>query len=66
MLTSELQLEIDYMMYRSTRVCRDSVRKKVEDYVSELPCKMLLVIDEYRREEARRAEEERRRDEIRR
>lgn len=65
-LTGELQLEIDYMMYRSTRVCRDSVRKKVEDYVRELPCKMLLVIDEYRREEARRAEEERRRDEIRR
>jgi hypothetical protein len=65
-LTGELQLEIDYMIYRSTRICRDSVRKKVEDYVKELPCKMLLVIDEYRREEAKRAEERRRQDEIRR
>jgi hypothetical protein len=65
-LTGELQLEIDYMVYRSTRTCRDSVRKKVEDYVRELPSKMLLAIDEYRREEARRAEEQRRQDEIRR
>jgi hypothetical protein len=64
-LTGELQLEIDFMIYRSTRVCRDSTRKKVEDYVKELPCKMLLVIDEYRREEARQAEEQRRQDEIR-
>ena len=64
--TGELQLEIDSMIYRSTRICRDSVRKKVEDYVKELPCKMLLVIDEYRREQAKRAEERRRQDEIRR
>lgn len=64
--TGELQLEIDYMIYRSTRLCRDSVRKKVEDYVRELPCKMLLVIDDYRREEAKRAEERRQQDEIRR
>lgn len=64
--TGELQLEIDYMIYRSTRLCRDSVRKKVEDYVRELPCKMLLVIDDYRREEAKRVEERRQQDEIRR
>jgi len=61
----ELQLEIDFMMYRSTRLCRDSVRKKVEDYVRELPGKMLLAIDAYRREEARRAEEERLQEELR-
>jgi hypothetical protein len=65
-LTGELQLEIDYMIYQSTRIYRDTVRKKVEDYVRELPLKMLRVIDEYRREEAKRAEEQRRKDEIRR
>jgi hypothetical protein len=64
-LTGELQLEVDYMIYRSTRVYRDTVRKKVEDYVRELPLKMLKVIDEHRREEAKRAEEQRLKDEIR-
>jgi hypothetical protein len=65
-LTGELQLEIDFMDYRSTRTYRDSSRKKVEDYVRELPGKMLLVIDDYRREAAKRAEEQRRKDEKRR
>jgi hypothetical protein len=65
-LTGDLQLEIDYMMYRSSRVFRDGVHKKVEDYVRELPLQMLKVIDEYRGEEAKRAEEQRRKDEIRR
>lgn len=65
-LTGDLQLEIDSRAFRSTRVCRDSVRKKVEDYVRELPLKMLEAIDEDRRVEAQRAEEQRRRDEIRR
>ncbi|MGB8854350.1 MAG: hypothetical protein WCC69_12380 [Pirellulales bacterium] len=64
-LTGELQLEIDYMTYRSNRVFRDGVHKKVEDYVRELPLKMLQVIDEYRRKEAERAEVKRREDEIR-
>jgi hypothetical protein len=65
-LSGELQLEIDSMAYRSTRICRDSVRKKVEDYVRDLPLKMLEAIDEDRRIDARRAEEQRRQDEIRR
>jgi hypothetical protein len=65
-LTGDLQLEIDSRAFRSTRVCRDSVRKKVEDYVRELPLKMLEAIDEDRRVEAQRAEEQRRRDEIQR
>lgn len=65
-LSGELQLEIDSRTFRSTRICRDSVRKKVEDYVRELPLKMLEAIDENRRLEAQRAEEQRRRDEIQR
>lgn len=64
-LTGELQLEIDYMTYRSNRALRDGVHKKVEDYVRELPLKLLQVIDEYRRKEAERAEAQRRQDEIR-
>ncbi len=64
-LTGQLQLEIDYMTYRSNRVLRDGIHKKVEDYVRELPLKMLQVIDEYRRKEAERAEAQRRQDEIR-
>jgi hypothetical protein len=64
-LTGDLQLEIDYMMYRSSRVFRDGVHKKVEDYVHELPLKMLQVIDEYRRKEAERVEQQRRQDDIR-
>lgn len=65
MLCGELQLEIDSIAYRSTRICRDSVRKKVEDYVRDLPLKLLAPIDDNRRMEAQRAEEQRRRDEIR-
>jgi hypothetical protein len=65
-LTGDLQLEIDSRAFRSTRVCRDSLRKKVEDYVRELPLKMLEAIDDNRRVEAQRAEEQRRRDEIQR
>ena len=64
-LTGDLQLEIDYMMYRSSRVFRDGVHKKVEDYGRELPLKMLQVIDEYRRKETERAEQQRRQDDIR-
>jgi hypothetical protein len=64
-LTGKLQLEIDFMIYRSTRMCRNRAGTRIEDYVWKVPWKMLLLIEEYRREEATRDQQRRQQEEIR-
>jgi hypothetical protein len=65
-LTGTLQLEIDNWPFRYDYILKDGVKKKLEDYVRELPARMLLAINERRVADAEQAAEQRRQAELRR
>jgi hypothetical protein len=65
-LTGTLQLEIDNWPFRYDYILKDGVKKKLEDYVRELPARMLLAINERRVADAEKAAEQRRQAELRR